>query len=58
VSAEILDVLAALVSRAPPLRALPGVLLERDDTYPSDAELAGELAAIRAVLNGAGHVRA
>ena len=58
VSAEILDVLAALVSRVGPVRTLPGVLLERDDAYPSDAELAGELAAIRAVLNGAGHVRA
>jgi hypothetical protein len=58
VSAEILDVLAALVSRVDPVRTLPGVLLERDDAYPSDAELAGELAAIRAVLNGAGHVRA
>ena len=50
--------LAALVSRVGPVRTLPGVLLERDDAYPSDAELACELAAIRAVLNGAGHVRA
>ena len=39
VSAEILDVLAALVSRVGPVRTLPGVLLERDDAYPSDAEL-------------------
>ena len=39
----ILDVLAALANRVP----LPGVLLERDDAYPSDAELAAELAAIR-----------
>ena len=30
--------------------APPGVLLERDDAYPSDAELAAELSAIRKVL--------
>ena len=44
----ILDVLAALVERVRP----PGVLLERDDAYPADAELAAELAAIRAVVDG------
>jgi hypothetical protein len=44
----ILDVLAALADRA----AVPGVLLERDDAYPSDAELAAELGAIRAVVSG------
>ena len=43
---EVLDVLAQLRARVDP----PGVLLERDDDYPADAELAGELAAIRAVL--------
>lgn len=43
---EVLDVLRQLKERVDP----PGVLLERDDDYPSDAELAGELAAIRAVL--------
>lgn len=43
---EVLDVLARLRDRVTP----PGVLLERDDDYPSDAELAAELAAIRAVL--------
>jgi uncharacterized protein (UPF0276 family) len=43
---EVLDVLAQLRARVDP----PGVLLERDDHYPADAELAGELAAIRAVL--------
>ncbi|RKT53474.1 DUF692 domain-containing protein [Saccharothrix australiensis] len=43
---EVLDVLARLRDRVDP----PGVLLERDDDYPADAELAGELAAIRAVL--------
>ncbi|GAA3848494.1 DUF692 domain-containing protein [Saccharothrix violaceirubra] len=43
---EVLDVLAALRDRVDP----PGVLLERDDDYPSDAELAAELAAIRAVV--------
>jgi uncharacterized protein (UPF0276 family) len=53
VSAQILDVLAAFAERAPHA-ALPGVLLERDDAYPSDAELAGELAAIRDVVTRAG----
>ncbi|GAA1313319.1 DUF692 domain-containing protein [Saccharothrix xinjiangensis] len=43
---EVLDVLARLRARVDP----PGVLLERDDDYPSDAELADELAAIRAVV--------
>lgn len=43
---EVLDVLARLRERVDP----PGVLLERDDDYPSDAELAEELAAIRAVV--------
>jgi hypothetical protein len=44
----VLDVLAALVARVRP----PGVLLERDDAYPSDVELAAELASIRAVVDG------
>jgi uncharacterized protein (UPF0276 family) len=43
---EVLDLLGELVSRTNP----PGVLLERDDDYPTDAELAAELAAIRARL--------
>jgi uncharacterized protein (UPF0276 family) len=43
---EVLDLLAELVARTDP----PGVLLERDDDYPTDAELAAELAAIRATL--------
>ncbi|ARE73984.1 endonuclease [Streptomyces sp. Sge12] len=42
----VLDLLAALRSRVDP----PGVLLERDDDFPAEAELAGELAAIRAVV--------
>jgi uncharacterized protein (UPF0276 family) len=63
VPAQVLDVLAALVARvsslaAPSLGALPGVLLERDDAYPSDAELAGELVAIRAVVSGSDRVGA
>jgi uncharacterized protein len=45
----VLDVLAALCDRTDP----PGVLLERDDRYPADAEIAAELAAIRAVVTGA-----
>ena len=53
VTAEILDVLAAFAERArPPGGPLPGVLLERDDAYPSDAEMAAELTAIRAVVDG------
>jgi uncharacterized protein len=43
---EVLDQLGELCARTTP----PGVLLERDDDYPPDAELAAELAAIRAVL--------
>ena len=37
---------------SPPV-APPGVLLERDDAYPSDAELAAELSSIRKVLTNA-----
>ncbi|PKV88548.1 DUF692 domain-containing protein [Streptomyces sp. TLI_146] len=48
VGAEVLGVLAELVSRVSPR----GVLLERDDAFPPEAELAGELGAIRAVLAG------
>ncbi|QWF76877.1 DUF692 domain-containing protein [Amycolatopsis sp. CA-230715] len=44
---EVLELLTELRSRTEP----PGVLLERDDDYPSDTELAGELAAIRAALD-------
>ena len=49
VAAEILDILADLAGRAAP----PGALLERDDAYPSDAELAAELSSIRNVLTSA-----
>ncbi|CAM5614580.1 hypothetical protein SAVIM338S_05687 [Streptomyces avidinii] len=49
----VLDVLAELRSRVEPA----GVLLERDDNFPPDGELAGELAAIRRVLDAAGPVR-
>ncbi|MFD9302296.1 DUF692 domain-containing protein [Streptomyces sp. NPDC060048] len=44
----VLDVLAELRARVDP----PGVLLERDDDFPPEAELAGELTAIRGVLAG------
>lgn len=44
----VLDVLAELRSRVDP----PGVLLERDDDFPPEAELAGELDAIRGVTGG------
>jgi hypothetical protein len=43
---EVLDLLAELRRRTDP----PGVLLERDDDYPSDDELAAELAALRAAV--------
>ncbi|MFC5878336.1 DUF692 domain-containing protein [Streptomyces virginiae] len=43
---EVLDLLAELRSRVEPA----GVLLERDDDFPPEAELAGELAAIREVV--------
>jgi uncharacterized protein (UPF0276 family) len=49
VSPEILAILAALAE----LTALPGVLLERDDDYPADTELAAELTAIREVVDRA-----
>jgi uncharacterized protein (UPF0276 family) len=50
VPGPVLDLLAALAELVP--GALPGVLLERDDAYPPDAELAAELAAIRAACRG------
>lgn len=43
----VLDLLAELRSRVDP----PGVLLERDDDFPPEAELAAELASIRAVAS-------
>ncbi|HEU0103308.1 MAG TPA: DUF692 domain-containing protein [Mycobacteriales bacterium] len=47
---QVLDLLAELCARAP----VPGVLLERDDAYPTDAELAAELASIGGVVDAAG----
>jgi uncharacterized protein len=44
---EVLDLLGELCRRTRP----PGVLLERDDRYPPDTEIAAELAAIRQVVN-------
>lgn len=44
---EVLQLLTELASRTTP----PGVLLERDDDYPSDSALAGELDAVRAALD-------
>ncbi|MFG2193379.1 DUF692 domain-containing protein [Streptomyces sp. NPDC048639] len=46
VTRPVLDVLAELRSRIDP----PGVLLERDEDFPAAQELAGELDAIRGVL--------
>ncbi|MGV9315291.1 DUF692 domain-containing protein [Streptomyces sp. NPDC003691] len=45
----VLDVLRELASRISP----PGVLLERDDDFPPEAELASELDSIRTVLRTA-----
>ncbi|MFJ8210848.1 DUF692 domain-containing protein [Streptomyces sp. NPDC096033] len=45
----VLEVLAELRERVDP----PGVLLERDDDFPAERELAGELERIRAVAGGA-----
>ncbi|WP_181019700.1 DUF692 domain-containing protein [Nonomuraea typhae] len=50
---EVLDILSELCARVSP----PGVLLEWDDDYPSDAALAGELERIRAAM-GRGASRA
>ncbi|MFD3696451.1 DUF692 domain-containing protein [Streptomyces sp. NPDC058646] len=47
----VLDLLAGLRSRTDP----PGVLLERDDDFPPEAELADELARIRAVVDAGPH---
>ncbi|UBU12357.1 DUF692 domain-containing protein [Nonomuraea gerenzanensis] len=46
----VLDLLTELCSRVSP----PGVLLEWDDEYPSDAVLANELSRIRAAMAAAG----
>ncbi|MFB9923813.1 DUF692 domain-containing protein [Amycolatopsis halotolerans] len=43
---EVLDLLAELRRRTDP----PGVLLERDDDYPTDSELAAELVALRTAV--------
>ncbi|WP_405691559.1 DUF692 domain-containing protein [Streptomyces sp. NBC_01185] len=53
VTQPVLDVLAELRSRVDP----PGVLLERDDDFPSAEELAGELAAIRSTPAAASTAR-
>ncbi|MFE7577535.1 DUF692 domain-containing protein [Streptomyces sp. NPDC057521] len=50
VTAPVLDVLAELRSRVDP----PGVLLERDEAFPPPGELAGELDAIRGMLEQGG----
>ena len=49
VPSEVLDLLGELAARTD----LSGVMLERDDAYPTDAELAAELADISAVVTGA-----
>ncbi|MFI8519320.1 DUF692 domain-containing protein [Streptomyces sp. NPDC085481] len=49
VAGPVLDILADLASRISP----PGVLLERDDRFPPQEELAAELTAIRTTLAAA-----
>jgi len=49
-TAPVLDLLTDLAGRT----RIPGVLLERDGDYPSDPELAGELAAVRSAVARAG----
>jgi uncharacterized protein (UPF0276 family) len=49
VTPQVLDILAELCARVRP----PGVLLERDDNYPTSADLAAELSAIRAAVHRA-----
>nr|EIF93329.1 hypothetical protein [Streptomyces tsukubensis NRRL18488] len=49
VSEPVLDVLRELTSRISP----PGVLLERDDDFPPEAELVAELESVRTVLRSA-----
>ncbi|MER5929480.1 DUF692 domain-containing protein [Streptomyces sp. NPDC002054] len=53
VPAQVLDLLAELRERVDP----PGVLLERDDDFPPEPELAAELTAIRATLASAAPAR-
>ncbi|MDJ0380259.1 DUF692 domain-containing protein [Streptomyces sp. G-G2] len=53
VAPVVLDLLAELRARVDP----PGVLLERDDDFPPEAELAGELDAVRTVVRGSGAER-
>lgn len=53
VTRPVLALLTALAVRT----RVPGVLLERDGDYPSDAELAAELTAIRDAVALTGHVR-
>ncbi|QFY12765.1 DUF692 family protein [Nonomuraea phyllanthi] len=50
---EVLDLLTELCARATP----PGVLLEWDDDYPSDAALESELARIRSAMSAARDLR-
>jgi uncharacterized protein (UPF0276 family) len=49
----VLDLLGELCGRA----RVPGVMLERDDRFPADAELHAELDAIAAAMRGAAAVR-
>ena len=46
IAPDVLDLLAEVCARTP----IPGAMLERDGAYPRDAELAGELAAIRRTI--------
>ena len=54
---ELVAELCARFSGGPPRRDPPGVMLERDDAYPPEAELAAELEAITAACRLAGRPR-
>lgn len=52
-----LDLLADLLARAAACGSRPAVMLERDDRFPSDADLAAELGLLRREHDRAGAVR-
>ena len=53
----VLDLLADLLARAAACGTRPAVMLERDDRFPSDADLAAELGLLRREHERAGALR-
>jgi uncharacterized protein (UPF0276 family) len=53
----VLDLLADLFARAAACRSRPAVMLERDDRFPSDTDLAAELGLLRREHDRAGALR-